>query len=911
MAMRNQCSTTGRRGRPEMIVERDWPLIGRDDELAEFRRVLANPDAHGLLVAGAAGLGKTRIAAEYATIATGAGCRVVTVSGHRSRSDLPFGAVAHLLPDVGRDTVAADRGALLRRLAAALSSPADGRRLVLVLDDAHLLDDSSATLVYQMAVADSVGVVATIRAGEAAPDAVLALWKDGLLKRRDLVGLSFDAVGDLLSTVLGGPVDPALTRTLATRCDGNVLFLRELVIGARADGALRMADGMWRVVRPLHPSHRLVELVEARLAGLSGQERRLLELVSFGEPLGQAELETLGDLAIAERLERAGLLRVRLHHGRLEARLGHPVYGDVLRAGLSAERVAAMARALAEAVESAGLRRTDELLRIGGWRLVGGGGSPALMVAAAVEARWRYDFALAERLVAAAQERGAGFDADLLAAKLLGIQGRSEQAEDVLALLASTATDDRQRGLVTIARMDNFLYASRSTDSLQVAAEAERSMADPGRRNEIAARRAALMVTVAGPRATLEAIAPLLAGTDTGSGAAQVWACLAGAHSLARMGRCHEAMAITERGHRAHVALGEPMEWYPWFHLFNRSEALLSMGRLGDAEAVARREYETGLAETSPEAQACFALQLAKVNLARGRVRTAAAHAREAIGVFRRIGRPMFLREALSCLRIAYAHLSEPPTDALLEELDAMAEPPMSYGAVNVLRAGSWSAVSDGQVARACQLAADAADLGIDTGDLVAASAALHDLARFGRAVDAVSLLDQVAAQVGPGLIGLRAVHVRALATGDADGLERACTSFSDIGADLVAAEAAVQAAAAWNGLGRRRAGSAATQLAIRLHTACEGAVTPALASIDEGVRLTFAERRTAALAAEGRSNKSIAAELRLSVRTVEHRLQRVYTKTGTTGRSELAGVLDALVRWRDEDRDQTQSDIT
>jgi len=190
-----------------------------------------------------------------------------------------------------------------------------------------------------------------------------------------------------------------------------------------------MDDGMWRVVRPLHPSHRLVELVEARLAGLSGQERRLLELVSFGEPLGQAELETFGYLAIAERLETAGLLRVRFSHGRIEVRLSHPVYGDVLRAGLSEERVAAMARALAEAVESKGVHRTDELLRIGGWRLAGGGGSPGLMVAAAVEARWRYDFALAERLVSAAQERGAGFDADLLAAKLLGIQGRSERAE--------------------------------------------------------------------------------------------------------------------------------------------------------------------------------------------------------------------------------------------------------------------------------------------------------------------------------------------------------------------------------------------------------------------------------------------------------------------------------------------------
>jgi len=171
----------------------------------------------------------------------------------------------------------------------------------------------------------------------------------------------------------------------------------------------------------------------------------------------------------------------------------------------------------------------------------------------------------------------------------------------------------------------------------------------------------------------------------------------------------------------------------------------------------------------------------------------------------------------------------------------------------------------------------------------VAASAALHDLARFGRAVDAVPRLEQVAAQVDPGLIGLRADHARALAVDDAAGLERVGAAFADIGADLLGAEAAAQAAAAWNGLGRTRAGSAATQLAIRLLTACEGAVTPALGSIDEGVRLTFAERRTAALAAEGRSNRSIAAELRLSVRTVEHRLQRVYAKTGATGRRELA----------------------
>src|SRR5581483_1896759 len=56
-------------------------------------------------------------------------------------------------------------------------------------------------------------------------------------------------------------------------------------------------------------------------------------------------------------------------------------------------------------------------------RVGGGEGGPQLMLAAATSARWRYDFELAQRLVRAAQELGAGFEADLLAARLAGIQG--------------------------------------------------------------------------------------------------------------------------------------------------------------------------------------------------------------------------------------------------------------------------------------------------------------------------------------------------------------------------------------------------------------------------------------------------------------------------------------------------------
>ena len=54
-------------------------------------------------------------------------------------------------------------------------------------------------------------------------------------------------------------------------------------------------------------------------------------------------------------------------------------------------------------------------------------------------------------------------------------------------------------------------------------------------------------------------------------------------------------------------------------------------------------------------------------------------------------------------------------------------------------------------------------------------------------------------------------------------------------------------------------------------------------------VRLTPAEREPALLAAAGRSNRDIAAELSLSVRTVESYLGNVYEKLGIQGRDELA----------------------
>jgi DNA-binding CsgD family transcriptional regulator len=58
---------------------------------------------------------------------------------------------------------------------------------------------------------------------------------------------------------------------------------------------------------------------------------------------------------------------------------------------------------------------------------------------------------------------------------------------------------------------------------------------------------------------------------------------------------------------------------------------------------------------------------------------------------------------------------------------------------------------------------------------------------------------------------------------------------------------------------------------------------------------LTRREREVAGLAAQGRTNRDIADELVVSVRTVENHLQRVYAKLGVGSRDELRVALEPL----------------
>lgn len=870
----------------------NWPLVGRAAELKRAATLL-RADRGAIVLAGAAGVGKTRLAAECLDLAAARGFACLRVSATQCAAGLPFGAFASLVPDLIPST---DLLEVLRRIAAAIVARGQGKPVAVLVDDAHLLDQSSAALTQLLATTEKTFVLATLRSGEQAPDAVVALWKDELAERIELHPFAADEVEELLTAALRGPVDGATAHLLHRRTQGNVLFLREVVLGALEAGALRREQGIWRLGATLPASSRLVEIIETRLSGVDEHGRRTLEVLALGEPLEVKLLQAVQPQLNLDGLERRGLVRIEQDGRRLSARLAHPLYGEVLRERLPALRFRESARVLAQALAAVGAHRREDTLRLAVWSLEGGSAvQPDILYSAATTARQRYDFQLAERLARAAVGAGAGFEASLLLGQLCWLQGRAEEADKQLGALVVAAGTDPQRALLATTRIGVLDMALKQTAAaLQVAEEAEAAIEDAGCRDQITAERARILGRSGRHSAAIALAVPLL---ERASGRALVSACFAAGTSTGVAGQASAAIAAAERGLAAHMQLtGPPLPFGPYLHQVIRSAALRYAGHLAEAGAVADLEYDKAVEESSIEAQSFFACVRGWNALAEGRVAAAARLTGEAAGVFREMNWPLWVRNALMIRAHALALLGDvQAARAVLADLDALRVPPWEICGPEVPRARAWTEVAAGDVAAGCRYLQEAATMARQSGAYALEAAAVHDLARLGRAAAALPRIRELAEVVEGPLAPARLAHAIALVAQDAAELQASSVSFDACGAVLLAAEASADAAVAWRRQGQLRHAAAAQRRAGALAARCEGARTPALTTaVLARTALTPRQLEIARLAVAGLANKEIAARLCLSHRTVENNLHAAYEKLGVAGRDGLARTLDA-----------------
>jgi DNA-binding CsgD family transcriptional regulator len=138
-------------------------------------------------------------------------------------------------------------------------------------------------------------------------------------------------------------------------------------------------------------------------------------------------------------------------------------------------------------------------------------------------------------------------------------------------------------------------------------------------------------------------------------------------------------------------------------------------------------------------------------------------------------------------------------------------------------------------------------------------------------------------------LTGVFAAHADALARADGPALDRVAEELERRGFLLFAAEASAQAVGAHRD---PRAARTARTRAAALARRCQGARTPALSGLVLG-ELTARQRQVVTLAAAGLSNRQIAEQLTLSVRTVGNHLYGAYTRLGAGDRGALPWLVE------------------
>jgi DNA-binding CsgD family transcriptional regulator len=877
-------------------VRLTWPLTGRSKEQRRVEAAILDPGSAGIVICGAAGVGKSRIAREALRSFASDGYEVRWILGTSSAQSIPLGALsAWALPGVG------DNLELVRGVIESLTSAAAGRTVVLGVDDVALLDDLSTFVVQQIIARRAAKVVLTIREGEPVPAATQELWHGEQFDRLDLQPLSRTQVTALLSATLGGSLDPQADERLWTLTRGNPLYLRNIVEQEVADERLTMRGGYWHWLGdPVLPPS-LVELIEGRIGRLPGPVSDVIDILAVSEPIELGSLTRITDPAAVEQVDIRGLIRLDQVGSRMEARLAHPLYGELRRNRAPATRLRRL-RGLVAAELARSVDHDDIGMVVRRATLLLDSDldpDPNLFVRAARGAVWLWEFPLADRLAAAAAFAGGAADAKLIRAYALSCTGHGRQADAVLADIGESELAEVVYGRVAFLRATNRLFTlADPVGAKQLIDDASR-VAGPGARTCIDAFLTVYWAAMGRPHAAIEASGSFMWKElpDLVAQRVTAWAL---ALAFGELGRAGEAAAAAKAGYpvpiRSFVIITDA-------HI----SALLLAGRIPEAEEPAQTIRQRQIEFRALQFLQVGTLAVGRTALGSGRLDAAVSlltEALETVGNSRDSNGWCYRCQIPLTTALAMRGATDEAA-ACLQRLDEQRHPSWQYLDYEHSIARAWVAAAQGAVSEAIVIALAAAGTARASGQFAPEVICLQTAAQFGERSCGPRLRQLEAIVEGP-RAGIAAGFAEALHDSEGAQLLAASKEFEEMG-DLVAAvDAAAHAAIAYRHRDLRGSALGCSARAEALAEQCGGARTPVLRNAVERLPLTDREREIVMLISQGLSNRDIATRLTLSVRTVESHIYKSMGKTGTLNRDELAALLPRR-RERHDDKSSRQ----
>ncbi|WNG93754.1 LuxR family transcriptional regulator [Mycobacterium sp. ITM-2016-00318] len=861
-------------------MAKNWPVVARDDEYTTIQSALVEQHGVcGIVLVGDAGVGKTTLAR---LVTQSLPTRVQWVAGTESARSIPLGVFAHLVgAATSRDPVAF--------LAAARETIIAEGHSIIGVDDAHLLDQLSATLLHQLALDGSVRIVATVRSGETVPDAITSLWKDGYLERLHLMPFTKDQCVKLIETALGGRVEGLSADLMWESSGGNALFVKHLVEGALEAGTLRQVRGVWQLRGRTAVTSELASLLDSRVDQLPDNVLHALRLLTFCEPMDLDTLSGVAGVDAVEDAENRGLIRVVEEHSGIEVRFNHPLFGEVIRRRLGVAAARRLRGEVVRALQGQPLRGPAERIRLAELSL-DSDQSPEgdLLVSAARDAIALTNVTLGERLARAAVTRGGGLVASELLARSLLWQGKSAEAEETLSAYDPNQMNELELVRWGLARIANLHWSMGEAEGADMVLDllCDR-VAHPGLKLVVAGVASASRLFENELKEAVELSRLVLASSDASSAAVE-WAVFGGALALALMGRGDEVQAVAERGHQ----IGDKVDGLLRYLTAFGEVRALALG--GEFDCAAKRSADIVRITSAGQylAWGMANVLVGTVELSRGRFADTVSRMEQTVAALTSESAASWSFPARLLLAQSYCALGRADAGAkMVAELRTRSGKHVAVFGPQLRIAESWLAAAEGNVSAAIEVALDAARLASDSAQSAIEMLALHDAVRFGDR-SCLDRLADVAAGAGGRLASMIAAHATAVRDRDAAGIFAAAQQFEQIGALLSAADASAQAAVAFEACGDRRRSMESAAAATRLAAECGGIRTPALELAAHPLPLTVREREIANLVAAGLSNKEIADRLVVSVRTVEGHLYRACIKLDISDREDLAAMI-------------------
>jgi DNA-binding CsgD family transcriptional regulator len=924
-------------------------LLERDSELGVVESLVARltTGAGGLLVVeGLAGIGKTALLAELRERADATGARVLAARGGELESDDAYGVLAQLFgpplaPDVLTDLPVPALAALGSSVTATAPPGEDAARVVyhalfgvcarlaadeplaVVVDDAHWADERSLRwLLFLARRIDRAPILLALARRPREPGADRDLVdRIATLDGAEVIRpapLSAEGTAAVVRAAMGDDADPEFCEACRRATGGNPFLLRALVTELWDSGVVPTAEAA-ELALSVGPESvaRATLLRVARLPPAALPLARALAILGDADLRDAARLAQLDDdaaVAAAGALSAAGLLadgpRLRFAHPLLRSAIdadidehargrSHRDAADVLAAGgASPERVAAH---LLNATAS-GNPKATAALRAAARRAYANGAAPtaarylrrALEEPPADDERASVLLELGRAEVRASEpdavahleEAVAAAGDDVFAARALRelarahmVAGRMAEAGEAFEAAVGRAVDDRELRLALEG--EHAATLANVTDANTAAARLAPYRDVPGETPAERTVLALLAFTSVQTNQPVDVAHGFLerALSDGRFVAEQTAATVTFADGVL-------ALLLAEREERALEVL-EPaladMERLGWTIGLTAVPCFQSWAhlRLGNLEAARERgraalavSGERGWQALTPMAAAV----LCETEIERGDLAAAAA-ALDGLGLPDDVPDSSLFQLAL------YAR-------GLLRAARGEAEPALA----DVLLCGEREVALGGVTPAAMAWRSHAALLHARLGDRAAAEALAGEELELARALGASRALG----------IALRAHGIVHGGGAGLAALEEAEAVLRDSGARLEHARALCELGAALRRANRRRDAREPLREALALADAA-GAEPLAARARDElhaaGARprrsalqgadaLTASELRVAQLAAEGKANRAIAAELFVTVRTVEFHLSRAYAKLGIGSRAELADAL-------------------